>query len=195
MHWDGSRNGKVLGLGQSVPDLLKLAYGVRTAQLIPTVPVPPGKYDFVASLTTGVEANQDALQQEIKRKFGLICRYETMETNVLVLTVQSRNGAGLKPTAGHLSGSWWHFWHDYYSVHDQSISTLIYYLEQSLGTVVIDQTGLTNNYDIDFEWDSTPESLKQVLLGQLGLKLTPARKTVTFAIVDKADGYYGIGFP
>jgi uncharacterized protein (TIGR03435 family) len=188
MHWDGSRNGKALGLGQSVPDLLMFAYGVRQAQLIPTVPVPSGKFDFIASLTTGIEANQEALRQEIKKKFGLIARYETIKTNVLVLTVQSRNAAGLKPTAGQLSGSWWHFWYDYYSVHDQSISTLVGYLEHSLGTVVIDQTGLTDNFDIDFEWDSTPESLKEVLVDQLGLKLTPARKAVTFAIVDKADG-------
>jgi uncharacterized protein (TIGR03435 family) len=188
VHWVGSCNGKARGFGQSVPDLLMFAYGVRPAQLIPTVPVPFGKYDFIANLTTGIEANQEGLQQETKTKFGLIVRRETIETNVLVLTVQSRNAAGLKPTAGQLSGSWWHFWYHFYSVHDQSISTLVDYLEDSLGTVVIDQTGLTDNFDIDFEWDSTPESLKPVLLDQLGLKLTPARKNVTFAIVDKADG-------
>ena len=185
LHVKGTRNDKALGLGQSVPDLLILAYGVRPAQLILTVPLPDGKYDFIANLTAGIEANQEALRQEIKKKFGLIGRRETIETNVLILTVQSRNAAGLKPAAGQFSGSQGN---DYYSAHGQSISALVDYLERSLGmVVVIDQTGLTDNFDIDFKWDSTPERLKQVLLDELGLKLTPDSRAIDFVVVEKTN--------
>ncbi|EEF61666.1 TIGR03435 family protein [Pedosphaera parvula] len=184
LHVTGMRNEMALGLGESIPDLLTVAYGVGPAQLILTVPVPDGKYDFIANLTTGVEANQEALRQEIKKKFGLIGRRETIETNVLFLTVQSRNAAGLKPAAGQSTGSQGN---DYYSAHNQSIPCLVGYLERSSGVAVIDQTGLTNNFDIDFKWDSTFEGLKQVLLDKLGLKLTLGRQSMEFVVVEKAN--------
>lgn len=76
---------------------------------------------------------------------------------------------------------------DSYSVGDQNIFPLIDYLERSLNIVVIDQTGLTRNLDIDFKWDKTPEGLKRALLDELGLKLTPSRQTVEFVVVDKAN--------
>ena len=56
-----------------------------------------------------------------------------------------------------------------------------------MNIVVIDQTGLTRNLDIDFKWDKTPEGLKRALLDELGLKLTPSRQTVEFVVVDKAN--------
>jgi uncharacterized protein (TIGR03435 family) len=52
--------------------------------------------------------------------------------------------------------------------------------------VIIDQTKLIGNFDIDFKWDETPDDLKRVLLDELGLILTPSRQTVDFVIVDKA---------
>jgi uncharacterized protein (TIGR03435 family) len=184
LHATGTRNEKALGLGESIPDLLTLAYGVRPAQLILTAPVPDGKYDFIANLTTGIETNQEALRQEIEKKFGLIGRRELIETNVLLLTVQTRNAVGLNPAAGKSSGSQGN---DYYSAHDQSISPLVDYLERSLGMLVIDHTGLTDSFDIDFKWDSTPEGLKQVLLDELGLKLTPSSQAIDFVVVEKAN--------
>jgi uncharacterized protein (TIGR03435 family) len=180
----GERNGKGLALGQGFQDILGMAYGVRSAHMIVAAPIPEGKYDFIASLFNNDQDNQEALQREIKKKFGLVGRRETIETNVLVLTVQTRDAVGLHRSAGKPSGSQGD---DYYSAHDQSIWPLIDYLEHSLNTVVIDKTGLTNNFDIDFKWASTPESLKQVLLDELGLKLTPSRQTVEFVVVEKAN--------
>jgi uncharacterized protein (TIGR03435 family) len=184
LHATGTRNQKALGLGQGIPDLLALAYGVGPARLILTVPVPAGRYDFIANLTTGIEANQEALRQEIKQRFGLSGRRERIETNVLVLAVQSRDAVGLKPTAGHPSGSQGD---DYYSAQDQSISPLVDYLGRALGVVVIDQTGLSDSFDIDFKWDQTPEGLQRVLRDELGLKLTPARQSLEFVVVEKAN--------
>jgi uncharacterized protein (TIGR03435 family) len=185
LHAAGGNNGKGLGLGQSVPDLLQMAYSIHWAQLSLSAPVPDAKYDFITSLSKNNQDNQEALQREINKKFGLVGRREFIETNVLLLTVQSTNAPGLKPSSGgpgHGLET-----DDSYSGGDENIFPLIDYLERSLNIVVIDQTGLTRNLDIDFKWDKTPEGLKHVLLDELGLKLTPSRQTVEFVVVEKAN--------
>ena len=59
--------------------------------------------------------------------------------------------------------------------------------EQNLNTVVVDQTRLYTNLDIDFQWpNKTPGALKQALLDQAGLKLTPDVQDVKFIAVDPA---------
>lgn len=94
LHTAGTRNNKALALGQSVQDIIGRAYAIRPARIIPDVPLPDGKYDFIANLPQGAEANEEGLRQEIKKKFGLIGRREQIETNVLVLMVQSKDAAG-----------------------------------------------------------------------------------------------------
>jgi uncharacterized protein (TIGR03435 family) len=61
---------------------------------------------------------------------------------------------------------------------------------------VLDQTGLTNKYDIilDWKWKVWPmtqtyensDSLKKVLLDQLGLELVPGRKRIEMLVVEPA---------
>jgi len=177
------RTGKALGLGQSVPDLLMAVNGVKSAQLILNAPMPEGKYDIIATMPNASE-NTMAAREEIKKTFGLTSRREMIETNVLILTVASREAAGLRPASGQLSGD---EELNSYSAHRQSIYPLVDYLEHCLGTVIIDQTGLKGKFDIDFKWDSTPEGLKQVLLDQLGLKLEPSQQAVEFVVVEKAN--------
>jgi uncharacterized protein (TIGR03435 family) len=181
LHIAGGRNGKGLGLGQSVLDLLTIAYEVQSAQVIATVPLPEGKYDFIASLP---KDNFKAGQDEIKKTFGLAGRLVTMETNVLILKVKFRNATGLRRTAGQFSGDQES---DSYSAHSQSLYPLVDYLERCLGIVIIDRTGLDGVYDIDFKWDSTPEGLKKALLEQAGLELVPGREPVQMLFVEKAE--------
>jgi len=111
-----------------------------------------------------------------------------IETNVLVLTVKIPDAQGLKPTktqnsSSEGSGS------DRFSCVNQSISFLTGYLEGILGTPVIDQTGLTQNFDINLKWnrnDPQHDSLKQALLDQLGLELAPSRQPIEMLVVEKA---------
>jgi uncharacterized protein (TIGR03435 family) len=183
LHAAGARNNKALALGQSLPEIIARAYGIRVARIIPTVLIPDGTFDFIATLPLGVEANQKGLREEIKTKFGLIGRRENIETNVLVLTKQSGVVTGLRRTTGESSGSQTD---NSYSAHNQTIWTLVNYLEETLNVVVIDQTRLTQNFDIDFKWDKTPEGLKRVLLDELGLKLSAEKQVVEFLKVEKA---------
>jgi len=174
------RNGKMHGLGQSIPDMVMAAYGyqLHLAQLSFSSAIPEGKYDYIANFPTG---QQEALQAELKRKFGVAGHLETNEVNCLLLEVKSRNVPGLKRSSLPFSGS---EQDDSYSAHHQVLWPLVDYLAEHLGTVVIDHTRLSGSFDIDFKWDKTPEGLKQALLEQTGLDLVPAKEPVEFLIVE-----------
>lgn len=58
-----------------------------------------------------------------------------------------------------------------------------------LGTPVINQTGLTQNFDINLQWnrnDPQHDGLKQALLDQLGLELAPSRQPIEVLVIEKA---------
>ena len=52
-------------------------------------------YDFIANLADG---NQEALQRVVRQKFGVVAKWEMLETNVLLLTAKIPNAPGLSPT-------------------------------------------------------------------------------------------------
>jgi uncharacterized protein (TIGR03435 family) len=73
------------------------------------------------------------------------------------------------------------------------ISDLREFLESTIfHQPVLDQTGLTNKYDITLDWEEShyPDirlgSLREVLLEQLGLELVPARERIEMLVIEPA---------
>ena len=59
-----------------------------------------------------------------------------------------------------------------------------------LGLPVLDETRLTNRYAIDLRWDKLPgekmeDTVKRVVLEDLGLGLMPSRKPIEMLVVEK----------
>ena len=186
LHAGGVRNGKGLALGQSIPDIVMAAYGVGPAQLIWNAAVPGAvKYDVLANLPGGNTANFVAIQKAIPKTFGLAARYETIKTNALILAVKFPNAPGLRAAVpGEFSGT---ELLNSYSAHGQGIGTLVDYLESCLGIVVVDQTQMKGDYNIDFQWDGrTREGLEKALLDQAGLELIHTNQPVRMLLVEKA---------
>ena len=179
-HFWGSRNGNILAFGHSVMDLAMVAYANNYGQLIFAAPVPPGKYDYISNIPG---SQKEGLQRELKRQFGLVGRRETIETNILVLTIHTPNAPGLKRSKdwGTYSEGPNHF-----SSHGQDIMALVDFLRRDLGVLVIDRTGLSSSFDIDLSWDSTPDGLERELADKLGLELTPKIEPIEFYIIEKA---------
>jgi uncharacterized protein (TIGR03435 family) len=177
-----AQGGKLIGLGNDFQDLLIMAYHFSKSQMIVSTAVPEGRYDFISNLSK----NQDeALQREIQKQFGVIVRREMIETNVLNLTVRSSRAGGLRhsnarsrTTFSEGPGS--------LICHGQMIYTFVDYLTRNLGIPVIDQTGFQDDLDIDLNWDSTSEGLKQAMRDQLGLELMSAKEPIEFLVVEKA---------
>jgi uncharacterized protein (TIGR03435 family) len=85
-----------------------------------------------------------------------------------------------------------------YHATNMPISDLREFLEDELfHQPVLDQTGLTNKYDIILDWQAPPyptqscyensDSLKRVLLDQLGLELVPSRERIEMLVVERVN--------
>jgi uncharacterized protein (TIGR03435 family) len=177
----GESNGRIMGLGAPANYVVQAAWNYGSHRTIFAADIPTGRYDFISSLPAG---NREALQQQIKKQFGLAGRIEAVETNVLFLKVKSQNAPGLVP--GTVPGGGMSAGSGYFQCDGEPISILAGVLESSRGVPVIDQTGLTNAFNINLKWHKDSD-LKQVLGDKLGLELVPGQAPVEFLIVDKAN--------
>jgi uncharacterized protein (TIGR03435 family) len=186
-----SADRKVVGLGAPIKEVLQAAYGYTSpARMAFPADLPQGRYDFIANLPTG---SQEALQQELKRKFGLTGKVATQETDVLLLTVKSSQHApGLKPVSGRGSSDDGAIGPGHCSGPDQSPARIAELLEDYFQLPVLDKTGVATHFDVELSWDETeyrhnPDGLKQALLDQLGLELVPARESIDTLVVEKVN--------
>jgi uncharacterized protein (TIGR03435 family) len=182
-HVAGEHNGKILGLGKSFRDVMLAAYYWKFSdgQMIFAAPVPQGEYDFISNLSGS--QNDVAMQKEIKQQFGLVARREMIETNVLVLKLRTPHAPDLTPNKdGKIS-----FTRDSNSInsHGQSLYSFVQFLQAYGDTIVIDQTGIKGNQDLELKWDGTPLGLARELPGQLGLELVSTNKAIEFLVVEK----------
>ncbi len=184
---------KFMGTGVSAETILLAAYHFDSlTRTVGSGLLPEGKYDYIACLPKG---NEEALKKEIKRKFGVTARIETQEQDVLFLKVKTPDAPDLRPskpnsqfgptTRDDAPGTW--------SCENSHISSLAGYLEDYLRIPVIDQTGITNRFDINLTWkqsnwaDKAPAELKAALLDQLGLELVPTNMPVEMLVVEKVN--------
>jgi len=192
-------NGRTLGINASIEEMLRVAYldygSVSQNRTVVDTVVPTNKYDFLSNLPNGAK---EALQQAIKSKFDVVGRFETIETNVLFLKVNYPDAAGLKPGLSKNSST--SDGNGEISMASAPTDDLARELENYFKIPVINQTGLTNNYDFKIRWnehgkkvggDRTDhrnlEGLKQALTDQLGLELVPGTAPVKMLVVEKAD--------
>jgi uncharacterized protein (TIGR03435 family) len=151
--------------------------------------LPEGRYDYIVSLTNG---NAEALQQEVKREFGVIARIETRETNILLLKVKAPNAPGLKPSTSSLADQFESWDPGHFESKNKPLGYLACTLELYANVPVIDRTGLTNGFDINLHWEQTDlqnhnwNNVNQAL-APLGLELVPSREPIEMLVVEKAQ--------
>ena len=185
-------NNKMLGMGQTVSSLLGAAYHMSRYRVIYLTTSPTGNYDFIANLRTGEEENRAALRREIEKQFHLTGRIETRETDVLVLSVKSRNAPGLKPNPSKSSDANNNSGAGFWRGSNLSSDHIAGRCERYYKIPVIDRTGLAGRFDVDLKWNEqvegqNPDAFKEVLLDQLGLELTPGREPIEMIVVEKAE--------
>ena len=190
----GSRGDNWVGVGQSVLQIARVAYGWRPGRIIFPGGQPKERYDFISTLPkdSGI-----VMQAELKRQLGFVGHRETKDMDVLVLKVRQPHAPGLKPPligryADTINTGHYHCDNSPISSDSGWYPGITRFLEDDFGMPVIDQTGLTRNFCIDLRWNETGnvdadhEALKQALLDQLGLELVPGRQPIEMLVVEKA---------
>ncbi len=188
--WGSGQHGKKMGTGVTFDSVVLSAYDWWSpGRTICSVEEPPDKYDFIASLSNG---NAEALQEEIKRKFGIVASRQVVETNVFVLTIKTPNTSGLKQSADQSgNGESINSGLGRLTCQRVTLSELEGNLEEYVKLPIIDRTGLTKRFDINLTWsqrnwdEANLNALKQALINQLGLELVPSREPIEMLVVEK----------
>ncbi len=189
---NGADSARLMGLGVDLEDMLQFAH--HGAGLFHVAPpnLPTDTYDFIANLPAGSRA---ALAEAIRTRFGYVAKRETrLFTNALAIQVDHANAPGIAAatinasmTIGTRNGK--------RRLQNASPLDFARFLELALNVPVFDQTGLTNNYDLEFtllaqpgdDQNSRIEWTRNVLRQELGLKLVSSsgpREVLTFEKVN-----------
>jgi uncharacterized protein (TIGR03435 family) len=171
------------GKRQSIMHLLGTAYTMGSIRMVVPASLPGGDYDYLATVPDA----RAALQAEIKRQLNLDAHLEQMTTNVLLLKIKSPDAPGLKPARdpAQVGGA---FGAGEMKLTAYEMKYVAGNLESMVGRIVIDRTGLTNRFDVDFKWDpknQTVEAVNSALQERLGLELVPSREAVEMLVVEK----------
>ena len=186
----GSSGNKIMGTGVSAQTVVAAAYGGTSARTILSTELPKGRYDYIASLPAG---NLEALQQEVKRKFGVVGKVETRDADVMVLKVKSPSVSGLKRS--QRTNDYSMLWKDSGSrleFRNHSLMAMASEMEALANFPINNLTGFTNRFDFDLNckatdienrnWDNVNEALDQ-----LGLELVPTNMPIEMLLVEKAN--------
>ena len=188
--------GKGVCVNATVQDLVGIAYGMPGTRMILQDDLPAGHYDYLATLPSH---QNEALQEELRKRFHIVAHRETRQTDVLLLKI--RNPALLNASLTKGGGQNYYMTgdskvQDYY-FKNQPCSRLASALEGYFEKPLLDRTGATARYDWTFQWQTSngPETLaarleriRHTLLAQLehvGLELVPSREPVQMLVVEK----------
>jgi uncharacterized protein (TIGR03435 family) len=181
---------QTLGISMTAKSLVLRAYDVDELWAIFATQLPEGKYDYIANLKEG---SAKTLQQEIKKQFGIVGRFEPHLKDVLVLKKKDQGELKLTPrkSFAEKAGMW--FEHNQFHWSGQPASQMASWLEQYFMVPVVDQTGVTNlgAYTFDLNWaqpdlqNRDSKKLKQAP-DDVGFELIPTNLPVAMLVVEKA---------
>jgi len=193
VNWNAGSNGdKFAGARARAGEIAVYAYSFPHGRIRFAQPEPTNRFDFIDTLTHG---SREALQRELKSRFGLVGHPKMENSDVLLLRVANANAAGLKPAIPGKADTYWKA--GIYHSSNTAIETgaprfegLTHFLEYYFGLPIVDQTGLTDRYNIELRWKESraqpdPEALKKTLLDTLGLELVPTNMPIEILVMEK----------
>jgi len=188
-----SGNGGITITRSSVFGVLSHCYGLNSDRIVTNCALPDGKFDFVVKTPSkSGDVVRSWLREAVEGAFGLCSKKETRNLDVFILSAPKADDPRLTPTVS-TGGSSSRSGPGGMQGVNQSITSFAWSLEAKLGRPVLDNTGLTNNYDFELKWDaksneqSAPDAVVRAVREQLGLQLTPAKRPIEVVVVEKTD--------
>jgi len=130
------------------------------------------------------------LRDQIKKRFLLVAHKENREMDVFRLRVKNSNPPNLKKHNRVDESSSWTGNVQSMEIQNQSLDGFVGSIESNMGQPVLNETGLSGNYDLQLQWkpklgESEKEAFRRALLEQLGLELVPDRAPIEELVVEK----------
>jgi uncharacterized protein (TIGR03435 family) len=181
-YWrDFTNDGKVTtymsGRSVTLKEMIAAAYGYDEPRIVCPPDAPSNQFDY---LVTVPDKEKEQLQAAIKSQLGYIAHEEKRDTDVLALKVESPDLPGLQISTStvrnYRAGKLTHF----------KIGVVIWSLQNRLQEPVVDETGLTNFYDFNWNFGVRDKPTIDKHLASLGLGLEPKTKSLNVLVVEKA---------
>ena len=178
--------GRMMILSSNLRLILANAYQVWPHRIAAGEWADDVKYDVGVTMPAASESQvRPLLQNALLAAFRIQVRRETQEKDVLLLTAPQGRQAGLRDSAS-TGGNMSRNEVGKFTAINIKMSGLANMLEDRLNGIVVDETNLAGQFDLELRWDAThPESIKLALQEQLGLELTPAKRPVEMLVVEK----------
>lgn len=186
---DGSQ--RIVGVNMNFNILMSVAYGEKPARIGLPTDAPTNSFDF---LVTAPGDPLQHLQTAIRQNLGYVAHTETNITPVLALKIANPELPGLKPTPDYERQGMSFQNGRIYFTHMHLID-VAGGLEQIFKVPLVDETGLTNFYDLSLPWgvqmqrqmqDGTlDKNIGEKIVGEWGLKLVPESLPVGTLVVEK----------
>jgi uncharacterized protein (TIGR03435 family) len=183
-----SSGDRILGRNRNLAALIQIAYDEScTHRLVLPDNFPKDGYDLMLTLE---KTPREALQKEIKQRFGFVAHRETNEVDVLLLKIKEPGAAGLVTTKG--GTPFWSFPNAEKKVEikNQSLAGIAGCFGSQLKMIVFDRTELSGRYDCSFRWqnrngETDTDAFKRVVLELFGLEFVLAREAVKRLVVER----------
>ncbi len=199
--WSPPGRGRFFASHVTLALLLQLAYGLDAGQIANKPSwMDVNLYDVEAKPEEGITLSREELmprlQDLLHERFHLASHTEMRPTRGYALII-AKGGPHLTPTKGdHFSGYRINVSSGQMRGANWTMPILAKYLSSPAGFPVVDQTGLTGSYDINFAYepeqtasstDSTLPPLNDALKQATGLLLKPQTVKVETLVIDSAD--------
>ena len=163
----------------SVTMAISRYFHVRPSLVSVRTDLPEVDYDFAVRLPTGGQREIEQLFGEaLRRTFGVEARRTTEERDVFVLSVIRTNAPGLVPSDPALPSTGVNTQVGNFDAGGVAIEELLPYFDDWFGKPVVDETGLTNRFDVQLKWNaSSAEQLKSQISGKIWWVLAYADDT------------------
>lgn len=171
----------------SVQSLVSEAYSFPDTRIIFPPNLPSSTFDLLLTLP---DHPKELLQEEIKKRFGLVTHKERREVDVFRLRVGNPNAPNLKRNNHRDQNAMWSGDSYRVTIRNETLGGFISSIESKVERPLLDETHLKGWYDLDLQWKPKPgesekDAYRRALSEQLGLELVPDRAPIELLVVEK----------
>lgn len=168
--------------GITLRSAISIAYEIPVVRVIGPGWLDYSRYTITATVpTAGAGSMRALLRQELEARLRLRTRSEVRPFDVLVLT--ATDPSRLQRADRRMSRVW--IQDSDARIEDATMDAVANALQGILGKPVVNETGLTDSYDLEFGWGKDRlESVTGTLQRRFGLQLTPARRDLEALVVE-----------